>query len=90
MQLDAIRAGVIPVVLPVEAPMAWVAPRDIAEVAVLRLLSRGLGRSAAPAVRGMSTGLRRDNFVPELPRTVGSTTPTSLQAWCYYVLRPLT
>lgn len=138
MQLDAIRAGVIPVVLPTDQPMAWVAPRDIAEVAVFRLLSEtwsgrqlqavhgptdlswqqaaaivseaigrevraervpddemrdilsgsGMGGGLVQAVMGMSTGLR-DDFVPELPRTVGSTTPTSLQAWCYDVLRPL-
>jgi uncharacterized protein YbjT (DUF2867 family) len=39
LQLDALRAGVVPVILPVDLPMAWVAPRDVAEVAVARLLS---------------------------------------------------
>ncbi len=38
-QLDAIRAGVIQVILPVDQSMAWVSPRDIAEVAAGRLLS---------------------------------------------------
>lgn len=31
LQLDAVRAGVLPVVQPVDQPMTWVAPRDIAE-----------------------------------------------------------
>ncbi|MEC4019605.1 NmrA family NAD(P)-binding protein [Streptomyces sp. H27-D2] len=39
LQLDAVRSGVLPVVLPTDQPMAWVAPRDIAEVATHRLLS---------------------------------------------------
>ncbi len=38
-QLDAIRAGVIQVLLPVNQSMPWVSPRDIAEVATGRLLS---------------------------------------------------
>jgi uncharacterized protein YbjT (DUF2867 family) len=41
LQLDALRASVVPVILPVDRPMAWVAPRDIAEAAVARLLSDG-------------------------------------------------
>ncbi|WP_445281309.1 NAD(P)H-binding protein [Streptomyces sp. DSM 118148] len=136
-ELDAIRAGVIPVVLPLDLPLAWVAPRDVAEVAVARLLSGGWsGRSVqavhgpadltwpqaagvvsaatgralrvervgddemrgllrlsgmpdgvVEAVMGMSTGLR-DGFVPEQPRTLRSTTPTTLGSWAYDVLRP--
>ncbi|MFF0854099.1 NAD(P)H-binding protein [Streptomyces sp. NPDC003280] len=136
-QLDAVRAGVIPVVLPLDLPLAWVAPRDVAEVAVARLLSggwsgrgvqavhgpadltwpqaaavvsaatgrplraervgddemRGLLRASGrpdgvvEAVMGMSTGLR-DGFVPEQPRTLRSTTPTTLGSWAYEVLRP--
>jgi len=39
LQLDTVRAGTIPVVLPIDQPMPWVAPRDIAEVAVGRLLN---------------------------------------------------
>ncbi len=38
-------------------------------------------------VIGMSAGLR-DNFVPEQPRTVQSTTPTTLASRTYDVLRP--
>ncbi|MGW5373010.1 NAD(P)H-binding protein [Streptomyces sp. NPDC004009] len=136
-QLDAVRAGVIPVILPLDLPLAWVAPRDVAEVAVARLLSggwsgravqavhgpadltwpqaaavvseatgrplraervgddetRGLLRASGrpdgvvEAVMGMSTGLR-DGFVPEQPRTLRSTTPTTLGSWAYDVLRP--
>ena len=137
LQLDAIRAGLLPVVLPLDQPLPWVAPRDIAEVAVGRLLSdawsghqvqavhgpedltwpqaaeivstaigrrfhvehiaddamleilRGAGMpdGLVEAVMGMSTGLR-DGFVPEQPRTVRTTTPTSLAAWAYAELRP--
>ena len=137
LQLEDVRAGVIPILLPVDQPMAWVAPRDIAEVAVLRLLSddwsghqvqavhgpedlswrqaaeiiskavgrevrveqipdeamrqgllaTGMGEGLADAVIGMSTGLR-DGFIPEQPRSPGTTTPTTLGSWCYDVLRP--
>ena len=51
-QLDAVRAGVIPVVLPIDQPMAWVAPRDIAEVAVGRLLSSDWSGRRVQAVHG--------------------------------------
>jgi len=137
LQIDSIRAGTVPVILPVDQPLAWVAPRDIAEVAVTRLLStewsghcvqavhgpadltwsqaaemvstaigrelrverisddamrdllRGAGMTdgLVEAVIGMSTGLR-DGFVPEQARTVQTTTPTTLGAWAYDVLRP--
>ncbi|MER6572333.1 NAD(P)H-binding protein [Streptomyces sp. NPDC001093] len=137
LQLDAVRTGVIPVILPLDQPLAWVAPRDIAEVAVTRLLSTGwsgrcvqavhgpadltwpqaaeivsaaIGRplraervsddamrnllrtsgmadGLVEAVVGMSTGLR-NGFVPEQPRTLHTTTPTTLAAWAYDVLRP--
>jgi uncharacterized protein YbjT (DUF2867 family) len=138
LQLDAIRAGTLPVILPVDQPMAWVAPRDIAEVATTRLLSHewsgrcvqavhgptdltwsqvadivsaatgrevraeriddhamrdvlarsGMTHGLVDAVIGMSTGLR-DSFVPEQPRTVHSTTPTTLASWAYDTLRGL-
>ncbi|MGW0206476.1 NmrA family NAD(P)-binding protein [Streptomyces sp. NPDC003233] len=137
LQLDAVRAGVIPVILPLDQPLAWVAPRDIAEVATTRLLSTdwsgrcvqavhgpadltwpqaaeivsaaigrplraervsddamrnllrtsGMTDGLVEAVMGMSTGLR-DGFVPEQPRTPRTTTPTTLAAWAYDVLRP--
>jgi uncharacterized protein YbjT (DUF2867 family) len=138
LQLDAVRAGVVPIVLPVDQPMPWVAPRDIAEVAVTRLLSdgwsgrqvqavhgpadlswadaaaivseatrqpvraervdddemrkmlagAGMSDGLVEAVMGMSTGMR-DGFVPEQPRDVTTTTPTTLGSWAYEVLRPL-
>jgi uncharacterized protein YbjT (DUF2867 family) len=137
LQLDAIRAGIIPVVLPTDQPMPWVAPRDIAEVAVTHLLAHawsghavqavhgpadlswdqaaeivsaaidqplraervhdeymrsiltdsGMSPGLVEAVLGMSTGLR-DGFVPEQKRDITTTTPTTLQAWAYDVLRP--
>ena len=138
MQLDTLRDGVIPVLLPTDAPLPWVAPRDIAEVAALWLLSAdwtgrhvqavhgpedlswaqvcavvtaatgtsvraerisddemraqlagaGLGPDLVESIVGMSIGTR-DDFVPEQPRTVASTTPTTLRAWAYDALRPL-
>ena len=138
MQLDTLRSGVIPVLLSVDHPMPWVAPRDIAEVAALRLLSdewtgrlvsavhgpedlswaqacavvseatgtpvraerisddemaaelaaAGLGPRQVESILGMSTGIR-DGFVPEQPRTVATTTPMTLRAWAYDVLRPM-
>jgi uncharacterized protein YbjT (DUF2867 family) len=52
LQLDAVRAGVVPIVLPVDQPMPWVAPRDIAEVAVTRLLSDDWSGRQVQAVHG--------------------------------------
>ncbi|MEU9497643.1 NAD(P)H-binding protein [Streptomyces sp. NPDC048196] len=52
LQLDALRAGTLPVVLPLDAPMAWVAPRDIAEVAVTRLLNPAWSGRHVQAVHG--------------------------------------
>ncbi|MEU9098582.1 NAD(P)H-binding protein [Streptomyces sp. NPDC048361] len=136
LQLDALRAGTLQVILPLDQPMAWVAPRDIAEVAAGRLLSptwsgrcvqavhgpadltwrevahlltaatgrtigveritddamraqlhrAGMTDGLVEAVLGMSTGLRED-FVPEQPRTVRTTTPTTLASWAYDHLR---
>ncbi len=138
LQLAALRAGTLQVILPLDLPMAWVAPRDIAEVATARLLSpdwsgrcvravhgaadltwrqvadiltaatgrrigveritddamrsqlrrAGMSDALVEAVLGMSTGLRED-FVPEQPRTVRTTTPTTLAAWAHDRLRPL-
>lgn len=51
-ELDAIRAGVIEVILPVDAPMAWVAPRDIAAVAAGRLLNPAWSGREVQAVHG--------------------------------------
>lgn len=52
LQLDELRAGVVPVLLPVDRPMPWVAPRDIAEVATTRLLSTDWSGRQVQAVHG--------------------------------------
>ncbi|NJQ05805.1 NAD(P)H-binding protein [Streptomyces lonarensis] len=138
LQVDDIRAGLLRTLLPLDAPMAWVAPRDIAEVAATTLLNTAwhgrrvqavhgpvdlswaevgeilgaeLGRTVAvervedeamrreylaagmppalvEALLGMSIGLR-DGFVPEQPRSVVSTTPTTLRAWVREELAPM-
>ncbi|MBT2471262.1 NAD(P)H-binding protein [Streptomyces sp. ISL-66] len=52
LQLDALRTGTLKVILPLDQPMAWVAPRDIAEVAVTRLLSPAWSGRCVQAVHG--------------------------------------
>jgi len=47
----------------------------------------GLGEALVEAVLGMATGLR-ENFEPEGPRTILTTTPTTLAAWAHEHLRP--
>jgi len=137
MDLDALREGVLRTAHPLDAPMPWVDPRDIAEVAAGRLLtpwdhggvtavhgpehltfarvaevltaalgrpvraerltddelraglrSVGLGGAQVEAIVGMSAGLRED-FVPEQPRSVLTTTPSTLAGWAHAHLRPL-
>ncbi|UKA50528.1 NAD(P)H-binding protein [Arthrobacter sp. FW305-123] len=51
-QLDAIRAGMLQVLLPVNQPMPWVSPRDIAEAAAGRLLSGEWSGRHIQAVHG--------------------------------------
>ena len=51
-QLDAIRAGMLQVLIPVDKPMPWVSPRDIAEVAAGRLLSKEWSGRQVQAVHG--------------------------------------
>jgi uncharacterized protein YbjT (DUF2867 family) len=46
------------------------------------LSGAGLGDAQVEAILGMSTGLRED-FEPEDPRTVLTTTPTTLAAWAH-------
>lgn len=48
----------------------------------------GMGGKQIEAIIGMSTW-QRGGFVPEQPRDVTTTTPTTLAAWSYDVLRPL-
>lgn len=52
LDLDALRAGELQTVLPLDAPMAWVAPRDIAEVAAATLLSPSWSGRRVQAVHG--------------------------------------
>ena len=132
----ALREGVLRTAMPVDAPVPWVDPRDIADVVALRLLSTdwsgrrveavhgpaditfteaaavlgavlgrpfraehvadadldaalrsaGLSEKQADAVVKMSSGLR-DDFEPENPRTILTTTPTTLGAWAWQHLR---
>jgi uncharacterized protein YbjT (DUF2867 family) len=52
------------------------------------LRAAGLGEAQVEAVLGMSTGLRED-FVPEDPRTILTTTPTTLASWaCEHLTGP--
>ena len=135
--LDALRTGVLPTTTAPDARLPWVDPRDIAEVAVARLLSSawsgrvvqavhgpedltfaevasslaevlgrplelavstdaeqragmlraGLTEAAADGIVAMTAGLRQ-GFVPEQERTAFTSTPTTLAAWAYAVLRP--
>lgn len=50
-------------------------------------LAAGMPPAMADAVLGMSTGLR-DNFHPEQPRTLATTTPTTLASWIHDELLP--
>ncbi len=52
LDADGLRAGRLTTVLPLDAPMAWVAPRDIAEVAALTLLNREWSGRRVQAVHG--------------------------------------
>lgn len=52
LQIDAVRGGTLQTVLPLEAPMGWVAPRDIAEVAATVLLNPAWSGRRVQAVHG--------------------------------------
>ena len=135
--LDGLRAGRLTTTRPLDAPMPWVDPSDIAAVATLRLLAddwtgrqvqavhgptdltwheaaealsaatgvsiqaqqitedeersalRGAGMSdvAVEGIIGMAAG-EREGFIPEQPRSVLTTTPSSLAGWAITHLRP--
>lgn len=53
-----------------------------------RYLAVGMPPMMADAVLGMSTGLR-DGFRPEQPRTLATTTPTTLTSWIHEELIPV-
>jgi NAD(P)H dehydrogenase (quinone) len=52
MDLDGLRAGRLTTTRPVDAPMPWVDPRDIAAVATLRLLTDDWTGRLVQAVHG--------------------------------------
>ena len=52
LDAESLKAGRLTTVLPLDAPMAWVAPRDIAEVAALTLLNREWSGHRVQAVHG--------------------------------------
>lgn len=137
LDIEALRQGRVQTVLPPDHAFSWVAPRDIAEVATLRLLNTawsghriqavhgpqdlswqqvaeilsaqighpvrveqisdetmreqyltaGMPPGMADAVLGMCTGLR-DDFEPEQPRSLATTTPTTLTSWIHDELLP--
>lgn len=137
LDVEAVRQGSVQTVLPPDHAFSWVAPRDIAEVATLRLLNTawsghriqavhgpqdlswqqvaeilsvqvghpvrveqisdetmreqyltaGMPPGMADAVLGMCTGLR-DDFEPEQPRSLATTTPTMLTSWIHDELLP--
>jgi uncharacterized protein YbjT (DUF2867 family) len=132
MDPAALEDGVLRVTWPVDAPMPWVDPRDVGDVAAARLLATewsgrqvqavhgpedlsyaqvaaivsgatgrplraeqipddemrdalraaGLGDAQVEGILGMSIGLR-EGFEPEDPRTILTTTPTTLASWAH-------
>lgn len=52
IDVESVKAGRLQTLLPLDAPMAWVAPRDIAEVAALTLLNREWTGHRVQAVHG--------------------------------------
>ncbi|WP_206475334.1 NAD(P)H-binding protein [Microbacterium sp. KRD172] len=52
LDVESLKSGKMQTVLPIDAPMAWVAPRDIAEVAALTLLNREWTGHRVQAVHG--------------------------------------
>jgi uncharacterized protein YbjT (DUF2867 family) len=52
LQLDALRSGTVPIVLPTDQPMPWVAPQDIASVASSWLLRSDWDGRQVRAVHG--------------------------------------
>ena len=133
MDLDGLAAGRLTTTRPLDEPMPWVDPRDIAAVATGRLLATGWSGRQVQAVHGpadltwtsvaeiltSATGVRisahrvtpdeqraalraagfgevavegivgmASDVVPEQPRSLLSTTPTTLAAWAVSDLRP--
>ena len=137
MDLDGLRAGQLTTIRPLDEPMPWADPYDIATVAAARLLSTdwsgrqvqavhgpadltwpeaaaassaatgttieanrisadeqrsalreiGMGEVAVEGIIGMSVG-KEDGFTPEQPRSLETTTPSTLVGWAAANLRP--
>lgn len=137
MDLDGLRAGKLTTARPLDDPMPWVDPHDIASVATVRLLAdgwtgrqvqavhgpadltwndaaaalstatgvsieaqqitddeqraalrdAGMSEVAVDGIVGMAKGTR-EGFTPEQPRSLLTTTPTSLAGWAITHLRP--
>jgi hypothetical protein len=135
--LDRLRTGRLATTMPLDEPMPWVDPRDIAVVATLRLLAQdwsgrhvqavhgpadltwteagavlssatgvlieaqqithdeqrsvlrdvGLSNLAVEGIIGMAVG-KREGFIPEQPRSLLTTTPSSVAGWAMTYLRP--
>jgi NAD(P)H dehydrogenase (quinone) len=136
--LDGLRAGRLTTTRPLDDPMPWVDPADIAAVATLRLLANdwsgrkvqavhgpadltwteaaaalsaatglsieaeqitdeaerhalrdaGMSEVAVDGIIGMAVG-KREGFTPDQPRSVLTTTPTTLAGWAITHLRPI-
>ncbi|MEU5828576.1 NAD(P)H-binding protein [Micromonospora tulbaghiae] len=52
LDIESVKSGRLQTVLPVDVPMSWVAPRDIAEVAALTLINRDWAGRRVQAVHG--------------------------------------
>jgi uncharacterized protein YbjT (DUF2867 family) len=132
MDLDGLRAGLLTTIRPLDEPMPWVDPRDIATVATARLLADDWSGRQVQAVHGpadltwpeaaaalstatgravearritadeqraalRSTGMSEvvvegivgmsAEFTPEQPRSLLTTTPSSLAGWAITHLR---
>jgi uncharacterized protein YbjT (DUF2867 family) len=70
LDVESIRGGTVPVLVPVDQPRPWVAPRDIAEVAALRLLSTEWSGRQVQAVHG-PVDLSWDDVSDILHRSTG-------------------
>jgi uncharacterized protein YbjT (DUF2867 family) len=136
-ELDSMRAGVLRAPMALDYAQPWVDPRDVGEIAAVRLLtegwsgrhvqavhgpedltlaqvaviiskatgrqiraetispedlrsslrSAGFGEKQVDGLAGMSA-VMRDDFVPEVKRSIVTTTPTTLAAWAHAYLRP--
>ena len=69
--LDGLRQGVLRTTLPVDRPMPWVDPRDVADVAAVNLLSPGWTGRRVLAVHGPAD-LTFDQVAQVITEVIGS------------------